>query len=91
MTPDPKPHTDKDPAYIAWIRRQPCVITGRSPCEAHHTETGGMGMKGSDYSAVPLFWTEHKRCHDVGEQTFWRIYDLDRIIADLLERYEDPR
>jgi len=88
MIPDPKPKTDKDPAYLRWVRKQPCVITGRTPCEAHHTETGGMGMKGSDYSAVPLYWTEHRNAHAMGANVFWACHDLDEIIARLLDRYE---
>jgi len=88
FNPCPKIKTDKDPAYLRWIRKQPCVITGKTPCEAHHTETGGIAMKGSDYSAVPLYYTEHRRHDIVGKKTFWRIYDLEKIIEDLLARYE---
>jgi len=91
MNPQPKIKTDKDPKYLAWVRKQPCVITGRSPCEAHHTETGGIGMKGSDYSAVPLHWRQHRICHAVGEKTFWYTADPVRIIRNLLERYEDEK
>ena len=89
MIPDPKPKTDKDPAYLRWVRKQPCVITGRTPCEAHHTETGGMGMKGSDYSALPLYHTEHRRCHQVGEFTFWMesANYTEQLIIDHLVRY----
>ena len=86
MTPDPKPVTDKDPAYLRFIRKQPCVITGRTPCEAHHTQTGGIGMKGSDYSALPLHHSEHQRCHQVGSETFWR-YDVKQLIIDHLIKY----
>jgi len=86
MTPDPKPVTDKDPKYLAWIRKQPCVITGRTPCEAHHTQTGGMGMKGSDYSALPLHHAEHQRCHQGGAITFWR-NDVKQLIIDHLIKY----
>ena len=89
MNPQPKNKTDKDPKYLAWIRKQPCVITGKTPCEAHHTQTGGIGMKGNDYSALPLHHAEHQRCHQVGARTFWGIivYDLDRLIIDHLVRY----
>ena len=90
MNPQPKNKTDKDPKYLAWIRKQPCVITGKTPCEAHHTDTGGMGMKGSDYSALPLYHTEHKRCHQMGARTFWGTMVLDmvnRLIILHLVRY----
>jgi len=85
---DPKPVTDKDPKYLAWIRKQPCVITGRTPCEAHHTQTGGMGMKGSDYSAIPMHHSEHMKCHQLGEKTFWlEMWIVDKLIIEHLVRY----
>ena len=56
--------------------------------EAHHTETGGMGMKGSDHATVPLC----RICHDVhdrlGKETFWIGWDLKSIIGRLREKYE---
>ena len=59
-----------------------------TPCEAHHTKTGGMGMKGSDYAAVPLTMRMH-RLHDmIGKTTFWRGKDLEVIIKKLRRRYE---
>ena len=86
MKPYPKQKTDKDPTYLAWVRKQPCVITGKTPCEAHHTQTGGIGMKGSDYLALPLYHTEHKRCHQGGAITFWKD-DIKQLIIDHLVRY----
>ena len=46
----------RDEAYKEWIRDMPCIacgVEGRS--EAAHTGMdGGMSMKASDYSCVPL-------------------------------------
>ena len=87
----PKPKTDKDPKYLAWVRKQPCVITGRTPCEAHHTQTGGTAMKGSDYAALPLYFEMHREHDRVGKKTFWRLYDVKQIIIDHLVRYIKER
>jgi len=62
--------------YKAWIRTLPCVacgIEGRS--EAAHTGTdGGMSMKASDYSCVPLCGDCHRQApgayHRIGKQAF---------------------
>jgi len=90
MNPHQKPKTVRDPKYLKWVRKQPCVICQMTfpRAEAHHTETGGMGMKGSDYATVPLC----RFCHDVhdrmGKETFWVGWNLKSIIEKLRRRYE---
>lgn len=46
----------RDEAYKAWIRTLPCIGCGKEGAsEAAHTgDDGGMSMKASDYSCVPL-------------------------------------
>lgn len=61
-------------AYLDYIRSQRCYICQRSPSEPHHVETGGMGMKGSDFSALPLCREHHREIHDMGKARFWRQY-----------------
>ena len=85
MNPCPKQPPNKDPAYLSWVRKQPCVITGKTPCEAHHFKSRGSG--GGDYTALPLITEEHVRCHMVGAKTFWLDYDIKQIIIDHLTRY----
>lgn len=52
----PRKGPSRDEGYKGWIRTLPCCacgIEGRS--EAAHTgDEGGMSMKASDYSCVPL-------------------------------------
>lgn len=51
------PSRARDGKYLAWIRTRPCLVCGRVPSEAHHeTEPGhgAMGLKASDFRAVPL-------------------------------------
>jgi len=55
--------TIRDKKYLDFIRKQPCWRCSKpSPSHAHHTETGGVGIKGSDYSAIP----ECAKCHRIG-------------------------
>jgi hypothetical protein len=83
----------RDEAYKAWIREMPCIacgIEGRS--EAAHTGTdGGMSMKASDYSVVPLCADCHRQApgayHRVGKRAFEEKHRLccEQIVA-LLNR-----
>ena len=43
----------------------------------HHTEPGGMGMKGSDLSCVPLCNFHHQLLHDKGKRSFSEIYTFE--------------
>ena len=81
----------RDEDYKAWIRTLPCVacgIEGRS--EAAHTGSdGGMSIKASDYSCVPLCSDCHTQApgayHSVGKRAFEDRHDLCflRIVAQL--------
>ncbi len=80
----------RDEAYKAWIRTLPCVgcgMVGRS--EAAHTgEDGGMSMKPSDYSCVPLCPDCHTQApgayHRVGRRAFERAHQISFV--ELVER-----
>jgi hypothetical protein len=81
----------RDDAYKAWIRTLPCCacgVEGRS--EAAHTGTdGGMSMKPSDYSCVPLCSDCHTQApgayHRVGKRAFESRHELclARMVARL--------
>ncbi len=50
----------RDPRYRAWIRTLPCLVCRRYGSEAAHTgDDGGMSLKASDYSCVPLCADDH--------------------------------
>jgi len=56
-----KVKTLRNEKYKAYIRTLPCCLCGANQdIQAHHTESGGMALKGSDYSTVP----ECPRCHE---------------------------
>lgn len=59
---------------------------------AHHVRrgmAGGVGLKPSDYRAVPLTDSEHRELHQNGEASFWYKHgvDPDTTIVALLRRY----
>ena len=56
-SPVPKPVTLRSEPYLAYVRKHPCCLCGRSEgIEAHHwSHHGGvMGAKVDDYRTVPL-------------------------------------
>ncbi len=69
LRPVPKPVTLTNPAYLAYVRKHPCCLCGRSEgIEAHHwSHHGGvMGAKVDDYRTVPLCQEHHRYWHDHG-------------------------
>ena len=83
----------RDAAYRAWIRGLPCVACGSTEnVEAAHTgQDGGMSMKSSDYSCVPLCSDCHRHAsnayHVIGRDAFEQRHSLNlsRITAWLNE------
>ena len=68
----------RDWRYRAWIRSLPSAVSGRYGCEAAHTGTdGGMGLKPSDSTCVPLTPDEHREYHQIGKAAFERGYGLN--------------
>ena len=72
----------RDEDYKEWIRQQPCEVCHKpAPSEAAHTGTdGGMSMKASDYSCIPLCSECHTRgplaYHRIGKRAFERLNAL---------------
>src|ERR1051325_10822813 len=67
----PRKGPPRDEAYKNWIRSLPCMGCGREArSEAAHTGSdGGMSMKESDYSCVPLC----ADCHRLGPRAYHRM------------------
>lgn len=92
----PKDKPARNPSYLTFIREQSCQMCGYAPTDsykylmhAHHTETGGISSKGSDYSAVPLCFACHRKVHDkYGKRGPWSEEELISIIAKLINRYK---
>lgn len=84
--------------YIEYIKQQSCCVTGRMmvnldtgkvESDPHHTETGGVGMKGSDLSCVPLLHELHQECHTMGQKSFQTKYNVNfkEVRLQLLEKW----
>ena len=60
--------------HLAWIRKQPCVVTGFGPCEPHHLTRvpggkRGMGAKNLDIYTIPLTRHIHMALHKENKET----------------------
>lgn len=59
-----KQHFDRDGIYRAWVRGHRCLLHWMTKCEgeteAAHMQRGGRGIKGSDYSCIPLCQKHHR-------------------------------
>jgi len=86
----PKPVRLKDKDYLAWIRRQPCLVD-YVVAEAHHTTSRGAG--GSDYRSIPLCLRHHKEAHRLGRVSFELKHRLDfrEEVIRLLEIFISAR
>ncbi len=88
-----KPKRFKSDDYLAFIRSQPCIVTGKKPCDPHHTRGGGMATKCSDHLTVPLYREPHSECHQIGTKTFQAKYNVDFIECqlDLMRKYYEEK
>jgi len=78
--------TPRDSQYIAWLHTLPCMLCNKQgPVHAHHTKSGGMGIKGSDYSCIPVCSECHAEIHQhSGKGSF---IEAD-VLEDALERLQ---
>ena len=80
-----RPRTGDNPAYLAWLRAQPCMIC-RPPrtcgiVEAAHVGERGLGQKCPDIEAVPLGAGHHRLyrdAHHVIGRKFWQHHGFER-------------
>ncbi len=74
-------------SYKAWIRTQPSMISGLEvEIEAAHTGSdGGMRLKASDTTCVPLTIEEHREYHRIGRDAMEEKYGVS--FADAVRRY----
>jgi len=67
----PKEKRFRDPAHLAFVASQPCLICGRKPAQAHHlrfAQPQAMAMKVSDEFTVPVCNTHHDQLHRVSDE-----------------------
>ena len=85
----------RDPIFLRFVSRLPCVATGTPAPEEgwgldtiaivandpHHVGTGGKGIKGSDYTALPLCREAHDFYHAKGLRAFEKKYGVNVAVA----------
>ena len=78
----------RSPQYLAWIRKQPSVVSHLWPVEACHTGIHGLKQKASDLDCIPLTKREHA-AFDKDPQAFVALHGLDigKLIVEFNQRY----
>jgi hypothetical protein len=72
MHAEPRRIRDRD--HIRHVMKQPCLICGRQPSDAHHlrfAQSRALGRKVSDEFTVPLCRTHHREVHHYGDEGTW--------------------
>ncbi len=80
-------------AYRAWIRKQACLVSGRTwGIEAAHTGSRGLGQRADDLRCIPLYRNLHRgyadSYHTLGKvrfEEYWGI-DIEKEIEMLQQR-----
>lgn len=66
------------PHYRAWIRLQPCILSGRKfGVQAHHLVLRARGENSLDIFCLPLIEEYHEEYHKIGHTAFEAKYQLD--------------
>jgi hypothetical protein len=72
--PFSEPRRIRNRDHIRYVAKQPCLICGRQPCDAHHlrfTQSRALGRKVSDEFTVPLCRGHHREVHRYGDEAAW--------------------
>jgi ERF superfamily len=77
----PRRYRNRD--HLRFVMRQPCLVCGRKPSDAHHirfVQPRALGRKASDEFAVPLCRSHHRAVHRAGdEKAWWKQAGIDPI------------
>ena len=69
-----EPRRLRDRDHVKAVAKQPCLICGRQPADAHHVRFAqhrALGRKVSDEFTVPLCRGHHRELHRCGDETAW--------------------
>ena len=64
----------RDKEHLGFVAKQPCLICGRTPADAHHlrfAQHHALGRKVSDEFVVPLCRGHHREVHRYGNEAEW--------------------
>ena len=70
----PEPRRVRDREHVRYVAKQPCLICGRQPSDAHHlrfVQSRALSRKVSDEFTVPLCRTHHRELHNCGDEVAW--------------------
>jgi hypothetical protein len=68
------PRRARDKDHLIFVAKQPCLLCGRTPSDAHHlkfAQPRAMSRKVSDEFTVPLCRTHHRQLHRAGDEAAW--------------------
>jgi hypothetical protein len=75
----------RDREHLNFVAKQPCLICGRRPTDAHHlrfAQQRALGRKVSDEFTVPLCRVHHRELHRLGDEpAWWSQAGIDPTIA----------
>jgi hypothetical protein len=79
----PEPRRMRSKEHLKFVARQPCLICGRTPTDAHHirfAQLRALGRKVSDEFTVPLCRMHHREIHRHGDEAgWWKRHSLDPL------------
>jgi hypothetical protein len=70
----PVPRRVRDRDHVKSVAKQPCLVCGRRPADAHHlrfAQLPALGRKVSDEFTVPLCRGHHREVHRSGDEATW--------------------
>jgi ERF superfamily len=70
----PVPRRLRDREHVKAVAKQPCLICGRRPADAHHlrfAQSRALGRKVGDEFTVPLCRGHHREIHRCGDEAAW--------------------
>jgi hypothetical protein len=70
----PAPRRIRDRDHVKSVAKQPCMVCGRRPADAHHlrfAQAPALGRKVSDEFTVPLCRGHHREVHRCGDEAAW--------------------
>jgi len=70
----PVPRRIRDREHVKSVAKQPCLVCGRRPADAHHlrfAQPPTLGRKASDEFTVPLCRGHHREVHRCGDEAAW--------------------
>jgi hypothetical protein len=81
----PSPRRIRDRDHVKSVAKQPCLVCGRRPTDAHHlrfAQSPALGRKVSDEFTVPLCRGHHREVHRCGDEaTWWKKAGVDPSAA----------